>query len=584
MATATVIKPDHAAKRKHLLFTDEHEDLRSSMEAWVKKELWPHRNEWEETTWPSEAMERAGELGYLGLCFPEEYGGQGGDYYYSLVRAECMSYSGSGGTNMGFAVQTDMVLPPIHLLGTEEQKQRYLVPGIKGEKIGCLGITEPGAGSDVAGIRTKAIRDGDDYVINGSKTFITNGARADFILLVAKTDPDARPRGDHAVPRRLRDTPGFEVSRKLEKMGMHASDTGELAFDDVRVPADAVLGEIGKGFYHISWELQSERMVAAAGCVAGAERMFEKTLEYAKEREAFGRPIGRFQAIRHKFAEMATKIEAAKQFNYVVAWRYANGEYPVREITEVKLFASRMCCEVADECVQILGGYGYMKEYEIERAYRDVRLNRIGAGTDEIMLDVIGRSLRAVAPQSGSSGTRDARVAPEQHGAGDHGRPEPITDVVDRDVERAAPLPIERERELDRAVVVQVAQRDARASVMPRRSITAMAAERQLRGEDRWRSRWTAPASVSTSRAGWGPRAPRSLIDAPGWHRDRLGRYQRERRSERVQSRHHCEPARRRPRAGHARRRRAGCPAPPARGLSSSHRARLPGRAHENAS
>jgi alkylation response protein AidB-like acyl-CoA dehydrogenase len=397
VATATVIKPEHEATRKHLLFTDEHEDLRESMEAWVKKELWPHRNEWEETTWPNEAMRRAGELGYLGLCFPEEYGGQGGDYYYSLVRAECMSYSGSGGTNMGFAVQTDMVLPPVHLLGTEDQKQRYLVPGIKGEKIGCLGITEPGAGSDVAGIRTKAIRDGDEYVISGSKTFITNGARADFILLVAKTDPDARHEGITLFLVDLRDddgnhVPGFEVSRKLEKMGMHASDTGELAFNEVRVPAENVLGEIGKGFYHISWELQSERMVAAAGSVAGAERLFEKTLDYAKEREAFGRPIGRFQAIRHKFAEMATKIEAAKQFNYVVAWRYANGEYPVREITEVKLFASRMCCEVADECVQILGGYGYMKEYEIERAYRDVRLNRIGAGTDEIMLDVIGRS------------------------------------------------------------------------------------------------------------------------------------------------------------------------------------------------
>jgi citronellyl-CoA dehydrogenase len=390
-ATATVIKPDHAAKRKHLLFTDEHEDLRESMQAWVKKELWSHRNEWEETTWPREAMERAGELGYLGLCFPEEYGGQGGDYFYSLVRAECMSYSGSGGTNMGFAVQTDMVLPPIHLLGTEEQKQRYLAPGIKGEKIGCLGITEPGAGSDVAGIRTTAIRDGDEYVVNGSKTFITNGVRADFILMVAKTDPDA---GHSGITLFLvdTDTPGFRVSRQLEKMGMHASDTAELAFEDMRVPADAVLGEVGKGFYHISWELQSERMVAAAGAVAGAERMFEKALEYANEREAFGRPIGKFQVIRHKFAEMATKIEAAKQFNYVVAWRYANGEYPVREITEVKLYSSRMACEVADECVQILGGYGYMKEYEIERAYRDVRLNRIGAGTDEIMLDVIGRS------------------------------------------------------------------------------------------------------------------------------------------------------------------------------------------------
>ena len=186
--------------------------------------------------------------------------------------------------------------------------------------------------------------------------------------------------------------PGFSVSRKLEKMGMHASDTGELSFEDVRVPAENMLGEEGKGFYHISWELQGERLVAAAGCVASCERMFEKTLEYAKEREAFGRPIGKFQAIRHKFAEMATKIEAAKQLTYATAWRFANGEYPVREITEAKLFTSRVACEVADECVQILGGYGYMKEYEIERAYRDVRLNRIGAGTDEIMLEVIGRS------------------------------------------------------------------------------------------------------------------------------------------------------------------------------------------------
>src|SRR3954447_19377962 len=209
-ATETVIRPEHDGSRKHLLFNDEHEDLRASMQAWVKAELFPHRNEWEETLWPDSALKRAGELGYLGLCFPEEYGGQGGDYYFSLVRAECMSYSGSGGTNMGFAVQSDMVLPPIHLLGSEEQKQRYLTPGLKGEKVGCLGITEPGAGSDVAGIRTAAIRDGDEYVINGSKTFITNGVRADFILMVAKTDPTA---GHNGITLFLvdTDTPGFQV-------------------------------------------------------------------------------------------------------------------------------------------------------------------------------------------------------------------------------------------------------------------------------------------------------------------------------------------------------------------------------------
>ncbi len=396
-ATDTVLRPDHGSRRRHFLFTDEHEDLRESMQAWVSNEMFPHRNEWEETLWPNSILARAGDLGYLGLCFPEAYGGQGGDYYYSLVRAECLSYSGNGGVNMGFAVQTDMALPPIEMLGSEELKQRYLPEAITGRKIAALGITEPGAGSDVAGIRTAARRDGDAYVINGSKTFITNGARANFIVLVTKTNPEARHDGITLFVVDMRDDngelmPGVTISRTLEKMGMHSSDTAELSFEDVRVPAENMLGEEGKGFYHISWELQGERLVAAAGCNAGAERMFERALEYVKEREAFGRPIGKFQAIRHKFGEMATKIEASKQLTYATAWRFANGEYPVREITAAKLFASRMCCEVADECVQVLGGYGYMREYEIERTYRDVRLNRIGAGADEVMLEVIGRT------------------------------------------------------------------------------------------------------------------------------------------------------------------------------------------------
>jgi alkylation response protein AidB-like acyl-CoA dehydrogenase len=390
-ATETVLKPDFGAKRKHFIFTDEHEQLRESIRGFVTREFAPHAEEWEETTFPNWVFEKLGKQGFLGLDKPVEYGGEGGDYYSSLVLGEEMVHANSGGLTMGVAVHTDMAMPPILAFGTEEQKQEWVVPAIKGEKILCLGITEPDAGSDVSGIKTRAVRDGDEYVINGSKTYITNGHRADVIVLVTKTDPDAGYDGFSLflVPM---DAPGVIREQKLKKLGMHASDTALLAFQDVRVPASALLGEEGKGFYHIMWELQGERMIGAAGCVSGAQKCFDRTLEYAKEREAFGKAIGHFQVIRHKFAEMATKIETARQLVYVTAWRFANGEYPVREISMAKLHSARVACEVADECIQIHGGAGYMKEYNVERVWRDMRLNRIGAGTDEIMLEVIGRS------------------------------------------------------------------------------------------------------------------------------------------------------------------------------------------------
>jgi alkylation response protein AidB-like acyl-CoA dehydrogenase len=392
MATAeSVLKPDFQAKRKHFIFTDEHEQLRESITNFALKELAPHAEEWEESTFPDSVFRRMGELGFLGLDKPEEYGGQGGDYFSALVLGEAISNANCGGLAMGVAVQTDMAMPPILAFGTEEQKQQWAVPAIKGEKILCLGITEPDAGSDVKGIKTRAVRDGDEFVINGSKTYITNGHRADVIVLVTKTDPDAGYDGFSLflVPM---DSPGVIREKKLQKLGMHASDTALLAFQDVRVPASAMLGEEGKGFYKIMWELQGERMIGAAGSVAGAQKCFDRTLEYAKEREAFGKAIGHFQVIRHKFAEMATKLEAARQLVYMTAWRFANGDYPVREISMAKLYSSRVACEVADECIQIHGGAGYMKEYNVERVWRDMRLNRIGAGTDEIMLEVIGRS------------------------------------------------------------------------------------------------------------------------------------------------------------------------------------------------
>src|SRR5918912_4317529 len=270
---SAVLKPDHASRRRHFIFNDHHEQLRESIHSFVVKELAPHAEEWEETTFPNWIFPRMGELGFLGLTYPEEYGGQGGDYYCALVLAEEIVHSNCGGLCMGVAVHTDMATPPIHVFGTEEQKQAYLVPAIRGEKIGCLGITEPDAGSDVAGIKTRAVRDGGEWVINGSKTYITNGHRADFIVLLTRTDPDAGYDGFtlFLVPM---DAPGVVREQRLQKLGHHASDTALLAFQDVRVPDSAVLGQVGKGFYHIMWELQGERLIGAAGAVAGAQRAF----------------------------------------------------------------------------------------------------------------------------------------------------------------------------------------------------------------------------------------------------------------------------------------------------------------------
>jgi len=391
MAAQDVIRPDFSARLRPSIFSDEHEALRESIRAFVQREIVPHAEEWEQTTFPDAIVRRMGELGFLGLSVPEEYGGQGGDYYTNLVLAEEMGRSGSGGLLMGLSVHTDMVIPPILEFGSEEQKQRWIPAGVSGEEIFCLGITEPDAGSDVAGIRTRAVRDGDEWVINGSKTYITNGHRASMIMLVVKTDPDAGYEGFTVflVPM---DTPGVVREKKLSKMGMHASDTALLAFEDVRVRDSAVLGEPGRGFHQIMWELQAERLIGASGSLAYARWAFDRTLQYAKERQAFGKPIGSFQAIRHKFARMALQLEATQQLIYATAYAYANGGYPVREISMAKLMAAQVAHEVADECVQIHGGAGYMTEYGVERAARDLRLYRIGAGADEILLDVIGRS------------------------------------------------------------------------------------------------------------------------------------------------------------------------------------------------
>ena len=373
-------------------FTAEHDALRESIREFVAKELRPHADEWEEAEYFADwVFPRMGELGLLGLRYPEQYGGQGGDYFHALVLAEEMARCGSGGLGMAVSVQAEMATPPILQFGTEEQKQRYLVPAIQGTKVAALGISEPDAGSDVANIRTRADKVDGGWRINGSKLFITNGVRCDFIVLVARTG--AQDEGSKNITLFLvdKDLPGFTVSRKLKKLGMKSSDTAELSFQDVFVPDDAVLGEVNKGFYHIMWELQGERLIGAAGSLAGAELCFNETLKWCKERRAFGRPIGGFQVTRHKLVDMYTELQLARTYVYALAERWDRGEYPVAEVSVAKLYVGQMASRIADACLQLYGGMGYMDEVLVSRHFRDSRLIRIGGGTDEIMKEIIAK-------------------------------------------------------------------------------------------------------------------------------------------------------------------------------------------------
>jgi alkylation response protein AidB-like acyl-CoA dehydrogenase len=374
-----------------MYFTDAHDELRTHIARFLEREVVPHLEEWEETMFPDSIFRRFGEMGLLGLRYPVEYGGQGGDYFSAVVLSEEMARHGLGGLGMAIAVQTEMATPPVFKFGSEEQRRRFIVPAITGEKIAAIAMTEPDAGSDLAGIQTVARKEGDHWVINGSKIFITNGARADWVLVVCKAD---RERG-HAGYQLIvveKGTPGFKVARTLKKLGMHSSDTAELVFEDCRVPAENLIGDEGEGWRQLMWELQGERMIAAAGEVAGAERLYEYAMEYARNRNAFGQPIANFQVIKHRLVDMASRTECVKAFVYQTAKRWDDGEYPVREISQAKLLASQNVVWVADQAIQILGGHGYMREFPVERAWRDSRLSRIGAGTDEIMKEIIAKN------------------------------------------------------------------------------------------------------------------------------------------------------------------------------------------------
>ncbi len=369
-----------------------HDDLRKSYREFVENELLPHADEWEEAEdFPYEYFKKMGDLGYLGMQFPEEYGGDD-DILAEVVVQEELPRCGSGGVAASVGAHVSIAMPQISKFGTPEQKEKYLVPAIKGESIGALGITEPGAGSDVAAISTYAVRDGSDWVINGSKTFITNGCKCDWIVVAAKTDRD---KGFGGISQFIveRGTPGFETSKRLKKLGWKASDTGELAFMDCRVPADALLGTENKGFFQIMANFTWERLTLALGSISGAQMVMEETIAYARERQAFGHPISQFQVIAHYFADMATKIEAARQLTYYALELHMQGKNPIKEVSMAKLFGCDVACEVVDQCLQIYGGYGFMDEYPVSRTFRDMRLGPIGGGTREVMREIIGKTM-----------------------------------------------------------------------------------------------------------------------------------------------------------------------------------------------
>jgi acyl-CoA dehydrogenase len=381
-----------AARRRPIPpFTEELEEFRLTVRRFIQNELAPKTPEYEDAHWfPNDVFLRLAEMGYLGLKFEERYGGQGGGYLADAVFTEELAHCGSGGLAAGIGAHTSIAMAPIWKFGTEDQKQRYLVPGIRGEKIGALGITEPDAGSDVAGVKTFAKRVDGGYVVNGSKMFITNGVRADFIVTAVKTTQEG---GHQGLSFLIVDRGDGVQSTAIEKLGWHASDTALIAFDDVFVPEENLLGEENQGFYLIMANFQWERLMMALGSVGGMQVCFDRTLEFAKERQAFGKPIASHQAIRHKFAEMATTIEAGRCLTYHALRLFVDGIDAVREVTMAKLATQRAAFDLADTCLQIHGGAGYMKEYGIERAARDARLGPIGGGTDEIMREILGKSL-----------------------------------------------------------------------------------------------------------------------------------------------------------------------------------------------
>lgn len=377
---------------KSYYFNEDHDLFRASLRDFLAKEVKPNIDQWEANgEVPRSIYQKFGEMGYFGLAIPEKYGGSDVDIWYTVVMHEELARVNSGGFAAAMGAHFFLAMTHINGEGSHEQKLKYLLPGNEGTLIGCMAVTEPFGGSDVKAMRTTAIREGNHFIVNGSKTFITNGVLSDYIVAAVKTNPST---GSSGISMILIDRNSTGVSaRKLKKLGWHASDTGEIAFDNVRVPVENLLGEENKGFFYIMQHFVSERLSMAIGAVATSEHALELTLQYMSEREAFGRTINKFQALRHKVAQMAAEIEMNKQFVYSLYRRYGDGDYLVKEASMAKLLATQLADKVTFQCLQMFGGYGYMEDYPLARMWRDARLGQIGGGTSEILCEIISKMI-----------------------------------------------------------------------------------------------------------------------------------------------------------------------------------------------
>ena len=373
-----------------MYFTEEHNLFRKSLQDFLQKEVVPHIEKWEKTGNIDRFIwKKFGDMGFFGINYPEAYGGMDLDLFYTVILLEELQKINSGGFAAAIWAHVYLAMTHLQAEGDEAIKQKYLIPSISGDKIGCLCISEPFGGSDVAGMRTTAIKNGDHYVINGSKTFITNGVLSDYLIVTAKTTPELGNKGI-SIFVLDRDMAGVSAT-KLNKLGWNASDTGEIAFDNVKVPVANLLGEENKGFSYIMQHFSLERLIMGINAHARAEFALEYALKYMSERQAFGKTIDKFQALRHSVADLYTDMEICKSFNYAVASRLDKGEYVVKEATMSKLKSTKMADEVIYQCLQFLGGYGYMEEYPMARLLRDSRLGPIGGGTSEILREIIAK-------------------------------------------------------------------------------------------------------------------------------------------------------------------------------------------------